>query len=104
MSLNSSFLAIPSDASVSLLEFNREEFEIELTPHPIIQKACIERSLKIWILNNIDKAQVYISFRNSWNLLGRLDVTEDDELFYTFIFSFQVVEDKKKVWDKRVEF
>lgn len=41
MSLNTSHLAIHSDASASLLELNEEEFEIELIPNLIIQKKLV---------------------------------------------------------------
>lgn len=58
------------------------ENEVELTPNPNILKACIEKSLigKIWNKDRLTRSHVYSYFKSSWNPLGRLGVTKDEDM------------------------
>lgn len=57
---------------------------------------------KIWSKTRVKRHHAYKSFKSSWGPLGKLDITEVDDVFNTFKFTFQLKEDKKKVWDKTI--
>lgn len=68
------------------------------------ERANADKSLidKIWSKIRIKRHHAYRNFHSSWSPLGKLDVIVVDEELNTFKFTFQLKEDKEKVWNKTI--
>lgn len=84
--------------TMTLVEISHGDLEVELIENRSILKACAEKSLigKIWSQEQVSKTHVYNIYKNFWSPTCKLFVSEFEEGFNTFIFSFQTLEDKKE--------